>query len=180
LRFGPFEANLDTGELSKHGVRLKLHDQPFQVLAMLAARPGELVSRVEIGRTLWPAGTFVDFENGLNSAVNRLRDALGDCHENPKFIETVPRHGYRFIAQVSRMAGKTSRANAGHKKEESDPLAKVLSTRWWFQLALTSGFLAAFALIPGSAVPDFTEHFGNPATDQTGRRRVRRERLRNR
>jgi TolB-like protein/DNA-binding winged helix-turn-helix (wHTH) protein/Tfp pilus assembly protein PilF len=100
LRFGAFEANLTTGELRKHGVHLKLHDQPFQVLCMLVSRPDELVTREEIQQKLWPSGTFVDFENSLNSAVNRLRDALGDSADKPKFIETIPRRGYRFIAPV--------------------------------------------------------------------------------
>ncbi len=103
VRFGSFEANLNVGELHKQGIRLKLYDQPFQVLAMLISRPGELVTREEIQQKLWPSGTFVDFENGLNSAVNRLRDALGDSADEPKFIETVPRHGYRFIAPVERV-----------------------------------------------------------------------------
>ena len=78
MRFAAFEADLTTGELRKHGIRLKLSDQPFEVLAMLIARPGELITREEIQQRLWPSGTFVDFENGLNSAINRLRDALSD------------------------------------------------------------------------------------------------------
>ena len=107
IRFAEFEANLATGELRKHGVRLKLHEQPFRVLAMLLDRPGELVTREELQKALWPSGTFVDFENGLNSAVNRLRDALCDCAEQPKFIERVPRRGYSFIAPVERLNGNT-------------------------------------------------------------------------
>jgi DNA-binding winged helix-turn-helix (wHTH) protein/tetratricopeptide (TPR) repeat protein len=117
LRFGPFEANLATGELRKHGVRLKLHDQPFQVLAMLAARPGELVTREEIQQRLWPSGTFVDFENGLNSAVNRLREALSESPERPKFIETIPRRGYRFIAPVEQLNGDNLQLNTEAKPE---------------------------------------------------------------
>src|SRR5215467_808048 len=105
VRFGQFEANFTTGELCKHGIRLKLQDQPFQVLRMLLTRPGELVTREEIRRTLWPSGTFVDFDNGLNAAVNRLREALNDSAENPKFIETLPRRGYRFIGAVDDAAG---------------------------------------------------------------------------
>ena len=100
VRFGPFEANLTTGELRKHGIRLKLQDQPFQILAMLLARPGELVTREEIRQKLWPSGTFIDFDNGLNTAINRLREALGDSAENSKFIETLPRRGYRFIGAL--------------------------------------------------------------------------------
>src|SRR5215467_841054 len=97
VHFGPFEADFTTGELRKHGIRVKLQDQPFQILRMLLACPGELVTREEIRQSLWPSGTFVDFDNGLNAAVNRLREALSDSAENPKFIETLPRRGYRFI-----------------------------------------------------------------------------------
>lgn len=100
LRFGPFEANFATGELCKHGIRIKLQDQPFHVLKMLLARPGELIPREEIRQALWPSGTFVDFDNGLNAAINRLREALGDSAEHPRFIETLPRRGYRFIAAL--------------------------------------------------------------------------------
>jgi eukaryotic-like serine/threonine-protein kinase len=100
VRFGPFEANFTTGELRKHGIRLKLQDQPLQVLKMLLARPGQLVTREEIRQTLWPSGTFVDFDNGLNAAVNRLREALGDSAENPKLVETLHRRGYRFIGAL--------------------------------------------------------------------------------
>jgi DNA-binding winged helix-turn-helix (wHTH) protein len=100
VRFGTFEVNLTTGELRKQGVRLKLQDQPFQVLTMLLARPGQLVTRDEIRQKLWPSGTFVDFDNGLNAAINRLREALGDSAENSRFIETHPRRGYRWITPV--------------------------------------------------------------------------------
>src|SRR6266852_1982251 len=105
VRFDCFEANLDTGELRKHGVRVKLHDQPFQILSMLVARPGEMVTREEIHNRLWPSGTFVDFENGVNRAVNRLREALADSADQPKFIETIPRRGYRFMVPVERLKG---------------------------------------------------------------------------
>jgi TolB-like protein/DNA-binding winged helix-turn-helix (wHTH) protein/Tfp pilus assembly protein PilF len=100
-KFGVFEVDLRSGELRKAGTRVKLHDQPFQVLAMLLDRPGELVTREEIRQKLWPGDTFVDFDHGLNSAVNRLRDALGDSADTPRFIETLPRRGYRFIATLT-------------------------------------------------------------------------------
>jgi cholera toxin transcriptional activator len=99
-RFGAFEVNFAAGELRKHGIRLKVQEQPLQVLELLLARPGELVTREEIQQKLWPSGTFVDFENGLNTAINRVREALGDSAENPKFVLTEPRRGYRFIAPV--------------------------------------------------------------------------------
>ena len=101
VQFGIFEIDLRSGELRKAGTRVKLHDQPFQVLAMLLDRPGELVTREEIRQKLWPGDTFVDFDHGLNSAVNRLRDAIGDSADTPRFIETLPRRGYRFIGTVN-------------------------------------------------------------------------------
>jgi DNA-binding winged helix-turn-helix (wHTH) protein len=100
VRFGAFELNLHTGELRKGGVRINLPDQPFQVLKTLLDRPGELVTRDDLRQQLWAAETFVDFEHGLNAAVRRLRDALGDSAGVPRFIETLPRRGYRFIAPV--------------------------------------------------------------------------------
>jgi len=101
LQFGVFEVDLRSGELRKAGTRVKLHDQPFQILAMLLDRSGELVTREEIRQKLWPGDTFVDFDHGLNNAVNRLRDALGDSADTPRFIETLPRRGYRFIGTVN-------------------------------------------------------------------------------
>lgn len=100
VRFGPYAADLETQELWKSGVRLKLGGQPFGILTMLLNRPGELVSREELRSALWSSETFVDFNHGLNAAMNKLRDCLNDSAEDPKYIETLPRRGYRFIAQV--------------------------------------------------------------------------------
>jgi Tol biopolymer transport system component/DNA-binding winged helix-turn-helix (wHTH) protein len=100
LRFGVFEVDPRVGELRRNGLRIKLQEQPFQVLVMLLERPGEMVAREELQRRLWPADTFVDFDHSLNSAVKKLREALGDQAENPRFIETLHRRGYRFIAPV--------------------------------------------------------------------------------
>ena len=105
VRFGVFELDLRTGELRKAGVRINLPEQPFQVLKALLDRPGDLVTREELRQRLWPAETFVDFEHGLNAAVRRLRDALGDSADVPRFVETLPRRGYRFIAPVTAIAG---------------------------------------------------------------------------
>lgn len=102
VRFGPYEADLRTHELWKHGTRLKLSGQPFQILEVLLSRPGELISRDELREKLWPQDTFVDFSHGLNAAVNKLRDALSDSADDPKYIETLPRRGYRFIGQIER------------------------------------------------------------------------------
>src|SRR5437879_3497946 len=98
--FGAFEADLRSGELRKHGRRIKIQDQPLQVLALLLEHLGDLVTREELRQKLWPADTFIDFDVGLNSAIKRLRDALGDSAESPRFVETLPRRGYRFIAPV--------------------------------------------------------------------------------
>src|ERR1700692_143836 len=100
IRFGVFEVDQHAGELRKQGLKIKLRDQSFQILLLLLARPGEVVSRDELQKQLWPADTFVDFDPGLNKAVNHLRDALGDSAESPCFIETLPERGYRFIAPV--------------------------------------------------------------------------------
>jgi len=100
LHFGVFEADLKACELRKHGLRLKLPEQPFQVLAVLLEKPGEIITREELRKRLWPEDTFVDFDHGLNNAVMRLREVLGDASENPRFVETIPRRGYRFIAPV--------------------------------------------------------------------------------
>jgi TolB-like protein/DNA-binding winged helix-turn-helix (wHTH) protein/Tfp pilus assembly protein PilF len=100
LRFGIFEADLRTGELRKRGARVKLQEQPFQVLALLLARRGELITRDELRGRLWTADTFVDFDHGLNKAINKIREALGDSADSPRFVETVARRGYRFIGDV--------------------------------------------------------------------------------
>jgi cholera toxin transcriptional activator len=102
-RFGVFEVDSATGELRRKGVRVKLHSQPFQVLIMLLEKPGEMLTREDICRKLWPDGTFVDYEHGMNSAVNRLRVALGDKASNPRFVETLARCGNRFVAPVERI-----------------------------------------------------------------------------
>jgi TolB-like protein/DNA-binding winged helix-turn-helix (wHTH) protein/Tfp pilus assembly protein PilF len=105
LRFGVFEVDLRAGELRKQGVRLRLQEQPFQVLAMLLERPGETVTREELRDRLWTADTFVDFDHGVNKAVSRIREALGDSATSPRFVETVARRGYRFLADVAIVEG---------------------------------------------------------------------------
>ena len=107
LRFGTFEVDLRAGGLRKRGVRIKLQEQPFHVLTVLLQRPGEVVTREELRNQNWPADTFVDFDNSLNTAINKLREALGDSADNPRFIETLPRRGYRFIAPVTGVDGTT-------------------------------------------------------------------------
>src|SRR5215475_4159455 len=100
VRFGLFEIEVEAGELRKQGFKVKLQEQPFQVLVMLLEHPGEVVTRDELKRCLWPSDTYVDFEGGLNRAINKLREALGDDADSPRFIQTLPRRGYRFLAPV--------------------------------------------------------------------------------
>ncbi len=109
MRFGTYEVDLRLGELRRNGIRVKLTGQPFQILVILLEHPGDLVTREQLQRRLWPSDTFVDFDRGLNAAINRVREALGDSAENPRFVETLPRRGYRFIAPLveSRPEGTT-------------------------------------------------------------------------
>src|ERR1700746_1822840 len=102
VRFGLFEADLQTGELRKNGARIPLQGQPFQVCAILLSRSGELVSREDLRQQVWPEDTFVDFDHALNTAITKIRVALGDEADNPRFVETLPRRGYRFIAPVDK------------------------------------------------------------------------------
>ena len=103
FRFGPFEADLKTGELRKSGRKLHLQEKPFQVLIALLEYPGDLVSRKALQERLWPADTFVDFDNGLNTAISKLREVLGDSGQDHRYIETLERRGYRFVAPVEEM-----------------------------------------------------------------------------
>jgi cholera toxin transcriptional activator len=99
-RFGVFELDLSAGELRRSGVKLRLQDQPFQVLALLLDRAGDVVTREELQQKLWPSDTFVDFDHSLNTAINKVREALGDSASSPRYVETLARRGYRFIAPV--------------------------------------------------------------------------------
>ncbi len=136
LCFGPFQVDLASGELHKHGVRLRLQEQPFQILVMLLENPGEVVTRDELRNKLWSADTFVDFDVGLNNAVLRLRNALGDSADSPRFIETLPRRGYRFIASVDGPVPATLHESirpvtAGHQRETvpspADPTTQLVT-----------------------------------------------------
>ncbi|MHB8214985.1 MAG: winged helix-turn-helix domain-containing protein, partial [Candidatus Sulfotelmatobacter sp.] len=126
VRFGLFEADLQTRELRKSGVKIKLNEQPFQVLALLLERPGEVVTREELQTKLWPADTFVDFDVSLNGAVKRLRQALGDESDNPRFIETLYRRGYRFIAPVSTPSAEPTATRA---RENGAPAGSIPASR---------------------------------------------------
>jgi TolB-like protein/DNA-binding winged helix-turn-helix (wHTH) protein/Tfp pilus assembly protein PilF len=132
FRFGPFQVDLASGELHKHGVRLRLQEQPFQILVMLLENPGEVVTRDELRNKLWTSDTFVDFDVGLNNAVLRLRNVLGDSADSPRFIETLPRRGYRFIAQVDAPVAaplheSAQPSTAGYQEEAVASLASAAS-----------------------------------------------------
>jgi DNA-binding winged helix-turn-helix (wHTH) protein len=124
-RFGVFEVDSTTGELRRKGVRVKLHSQPLQVLLLLLERPGEMLTREDICRKLWPDGTFVDYEHGVNSAINRLREALGDKASSPRFVETLARRGYRFVAPVERIGGATGASLASEPPAVPGTLAET-------------------------------------------------------
>jgi TolB-like protein/DNA-binding winged helix-turn-helix (wHTH) protein/Tfp pilus assembly protein PilF len=120
-RFGLFEVDIEQRILTKGGLRIKLQEQPFQVLAMLLERPGEIVSREDIRKRLWPADTFVEFDDGLNTAIKKLRAALSDSADNPRFIETVPRRGYRFLAPVTTQLSAHQTAPANPRETPRSP-----------------------------------------------------------
>src|SRR5512147_1194430 len=101
FRFGPFEFDPECGQIRKNSTGVKLQGQPIQILEILVEKPGELVTREELRQRLWSSDTFVDFDHSLNTAIKRLRQALGDDAETPKYIETIPKRGYRFIGKVS-------------------------------------------------------------------------------
>jgi DNA-binding winged helix-turn-helix (wHTH) protein len=162
LRFDAYQVDLRTGELRKHGRKIRLAGRPFQILALLLERPGELLTRKELQERLWSADTFVDFEHGVNAAIQTLRRALCDSHKNPRFIETLPRRGYRFIATVEGMQAGDRPAGAA-PAEQSAPLA----------VAASAAAYGAASVAP-SAAPSGAARFewvGQIATirDETGR-----------
>ena len=118
IRFGAFELDLQAGELRKGRVKIRLQDQPFRVLVLLLQRPGEVVTRDELRQQLWSDDTFVDFDHGLNTAINKIREALGDSASHPRFVETLPRRGYRFIYSV---AGLREQAAGGDSEPAGPP-----------------------------------------------------------
>lgn len=122
LRVGEYEVDLRSGELRHNGNKVKLQERPFQILAALLERPGEMMTREEIRQKLWPNDTFVDFEHSINTAVKKLREALGDDAENPRFVVTLPRRGYRLIAPVEFIAENGRGLEGGMTPSSSDNL----------------------------------------------------------
>src|SRR5262249_32774573 len=166
LRFSIFELNLQTGELRRKGQKVKLQDQPFQVLAVLLQRPGDVVTREELRSQIWPQDTFVDFDNSLNTAINKLREALGDSADNPRFIETLPRRGYRFIAPVTTDQRKKSPLFAGKLVVGAGTPIIILP------VAVAGGFLlrSPHPLLTERdtiVIGDFTNSTGDPVFDGT-------------
>jgi TolB-like protein/DNA-binding winged helix-turn-helix (wHTH) protein len=162
IRFGVFELDLRSGELQKQGRKIRLEGQPVQILICLLENPGELVTREELHRKLWPADTFVNFEHGLNAAVKRLRQALNDSADNPRFVETLPRRGYRFIAPIQAVApsGDAREANEQDQADRPQNTAAVLHQRWpgtWkvsgVVLLVILGICTAWILRPRSPAP---------------------------
>ena len=161
MRFGAFDVDLRSGELHKHGIRLKLQDQPFHVLALLLEHSGDVVTREELREKLWPADTYVDFDTGLNSAIKKLRSALSDSAEEPRYIETLPRRGYRFIAPVENGSKPSLAAVEG-------PLPQVLPSeptlhpgnkrRYWIAAAAA----AAATLLVVAALVAWRVYFTRP------------------
>jgi TolB-like protein/DNA-binding winged helix-turn-helix (wHTH) protein len=146
IRFGVFEVDLRAGELRKQGVKIKLQEQPFQVLQVLLEKPGEIVTRDELRKRIWPSDTFVDFEGGVNNAIKRLREALGDRAETSRYIETLPRRGYRFIGPVNGKGKPLA--------EEVRSKAKSPAARRGLQIGIGIGIAAAVLLLVSlGAVP---------------------------
>ncbi len=132
IRFGPFEADTAAGQLRKHGLRVRIQDQPFIILTVFLQHPGAIVTREQLRSRLWPEGVFVDFDNSLNAAINKLREALGDSADNPRYVETLPRRGYRFIGAVENGsgyagAGRTGPAISGGEREAPRDEAAALA-----------------------------------------------------
>jgi TolB-like protein/DNA-binding winged helix-turn-helix (wHTH) protein len=146
--FGAFELDRKSGELRKHGLKVKLADQPLQVLLLLLEHPGDVVGRDDIRRRLWSSDTFVDFDAGLSSAVRKLRDALGDSAEHPRFIETLPKRGYRFIAPVSATADASAEPVASPAPSSARPRKYYWMPVAWV-LAVAAGIVLILALAGG-------------------------------
>ena len=156
VRFGPYELDLGTGELRRDGAKVTLQDKPFQILTLLVQRPGQLVTREELRSRLWPADTFVDFEHGLNTAVKKLRQALQDSADEPRYVETLPRRGYRFLTPVQAPGAQTAAGTAGDGRAptpsvEPGPTTRAPTERrsrraWRFHAAWLLVVLGAAAL----------------------------------
>ena len=180
-RFGTFEANPETGEVLRKGVRIKLQEQPFQLLTLLLENAGEIVSRESVRQRLWPENTFVDFDASLSVAVGKLRDALGDDADNPRFIETIPRRGYRFVAPVQQANRSPESVIAPSDATSSLPKSRRTVLSIGITLAILLSLLVAYLKFrreatlsrrDGIIVGDFSNSTGDPVFDGSLRRAV--------
>jgi DNA-binding winged helix-turn-helix (wHTH) protein/tetratricopeptide (TPR) repeat protein len=163
IRFDVFEVDLRAGQLRKHGFRVRLQEQPFAVLVLMLEHPGEAVTREEFRHKLWPSDTFVDFDHGLNNAINRLREALNDSADSPRFIETLPRRGYRFIAQVENGASPGSASLQANLTQVST--AKPTAEPWIKRRIVVASGVAAILVVAAFAA--WRVFFARPALTDT-------------
>jgi eukaryotic-like serine/threonine-protein kinase len=172
IRFGTFEVDLAAGEIRKNGVKLRLQDQPFQVLSVLLENPATVVTRTELRERLWPADTFVDFDNGLNTAINKIRETLGDSAESPRFVETVPRRGYRFIAPIQALPAKETQLPTARLRSVRQKIGWLGAAAVVLVLAGVGGYFY-FHRTPkltekdAVVLADFTNTTGDPVFDGT-------------
>src|SRR5712691_9698818 len=142
VRFGVFQVDLRAGELFKQGIKIKLQQQPFRILALLLEHPGEVVTREDVRQAIWPAGTFVEFGVGVDAAIHKLRTALGDSAEHPRLVETLPRRGYRFIAAVdSAVAPEAAQSVPPSEQPASTPKPKRRPLLWAGAMAVVVALL---------------------------------------
>src|SRR5437588_8370496 len=127
VRFGHFEVDECTGELCKDGIKVRLQEQPLQILQILLEHSGEVVTREELRKRVWPSDTFVDFDHGINNAIKRLREALGDSGETPRYIETLPRRGYRFLHASAAVSSEVSIAVLPFLSRSADPESEIFA-----------------------------------------------------
>src|ERR1022692_2729296 len=166
LVFGPFEVNIRTGQLLKSGVRIRLSGQPLQILLIVLAQSGEVVTSEQLREQIWKEGTFVDFEHGLHAAVNKLRRCLGDSADNPRYVETVPGRGYRFIGVVERHRAAIPFEAGSLGPSPVSPQSEVELSLAWFRpnrrLWMTAAATLLFGALGGWAV----SHIRRTPTDE--------------
>jgi TolB-like protein/DNA-binding winged helix-turn-helix (wHTH) protein/lipoprotein NlpI len=167
VRFGEFELDLRSEELRKHGNKVKLQGQPVKILAILLARPGEMVTREALGKELWPGDTFVDFDSGLNSAIKKLREALGDSRESSRFIETLPRRGYRFIAPVEEAESAAPGPSTSYEPPVQAVAGRRLS-RYRVPVMVGAGVLALLFIFIGTFGTGWRERLGAETRPRPG------------
>ena len=168
VRFNTYEVHLRAGELYRAGHKIRLQDQPFQVLAMLLEHPGEVVARKDLQRRLWPQDTFVDFDHSLNTAIKKLRVALCDDRENPRFIETLPKRGYRFIGTVEQPTNPSSAPLATPSLSEPDTTS-VAASSWFGRVAqLSTEGKPTFVLVSADEQSEAEREKLDAANDDVG------------